>query len=81
LKAGPFEPTTHSAVVLCQVHDQVKSIAVERRQGAEKWERIGTLVPATPFVDKGATPSACYRARAISDAGESAYSNIACINR
>jgi hypothetical protein len=58
-------------------------VAVERRIGNGRWERIATQPGSTQFNDTTAPRGAevCYRVRAINDAGESAYSNIARIKR
>ena len=68
--------------LLWEVHGgPVRGILVERRQGDRgKWEEIAKLpASATSFTDpqppKGQT--ACYRVRAVNDAGVSAFSNIA----
>jgi hypothetical protein len=57
------------------------SVVVERRPGNHgSWERIAKLPPdATGYTDSqaGKGQTVCYRVRAVNDAGESAYSNIA----
>jgi hypothetical protein len=60
-----------------ELHGARKS-AVERRIGnTGRWERIATLDGST-FNDTAAPRGViCYRVRAINDAGESAFSNIA----
>jgi hypothetical protein len=77
-------------LVAWQVHAGSTKIAIERRIGTSPWTRIVTLPselgPGAPpgggrFSDSGSAKTACYRARAINDAGESAYSNIACVGR
>jgi hypothetical protein len=56
-----------------------REIVVERRQGDQgSWERIAKLpASATRFVDGKPVKANCYRVRAVNDAGESAFSNIA----
>ena len=52
--------------------------AIERRSGNEgPWKRISVLA-APEFIDHEAPRATvlCYRARALNEAGESAYSNI-----
>ena len=60
-------------------------LAVERRAGNNgKWERIAKLpASAAQYVDSNPASGQvnCYRVRAVNDAGESAYSNIARISR
>ena len=54
-------------------------VAIERRAGdTGRWERIATQPAGTQFTDTRAAGGqvACYRVRAVNDAGESAYSNI-----
>jgi hypothetical protein len=58
-------------------------VAIERRVGnTGRWERIATPTAASQFTDN-AVPlgTVCYRVRAINNAGESAYSNIARVSR
>ena len=56
--------------------------AVERRIGnSGRWERIATLEGASFNDTKAPGGLVCYRVRAINDAGESAFSNIARIRR
>ena len=58
-------------------------VAIERRAGNNgRWERIATPPAGTQFTDRS-TPggTVSYRVRAINDAGESAFSNIARVNR
>ena len=63
-----------------------KVTRLDRRIGrASLWETIGNIpvgiggnVAVETHLPAGTT---CYRARAVNDAGESAYSNIACVNR
>jgi hypothetical protein len=51
----------------------------ERRIGrGGKWEMIAD--PAS-MIDREASKEACYRLRRVNNAGESAYSNIACVGR
>ena len=56
-------------------------VAIERRVGnsGARWERIATESVGAQFRDRSAPRDGvvCYRVRAINDAGESAYSNIA----
>lgn len=69
-------------------------VAIERRAGSTgPWQRIATLSAApqsavsqfgvSQFNDTSAPHGSllCYRVRAINDAGESAYSNVARLNR
>jgi hypothetical protein len=69
-----------------QLHEGNPSkVAVERRMGntgSREWERIATQPPRTEFTDTGVPRGSvvCYRVRAINNAGESAYSNIARVN-
>ncbi len=59
-------------------------IAIERRIGnTARWERIATQPVSAQFSDATVPrgTDVCYRVRAINDAGESAYSNIARIHR
>jgi hypothetical protein len=59
-------------------------VAVERRIGnIARWERIATQPASAQFNDTTVPRGAdvCYRVRAINEAGESAYSNIARIKR
>ena len=59
-------------------------VGVERRTGNRgRWERIATQAAGTQFTDASAPRGSvvCYRVRAIDDAGESAYSNIARVNQ
>jgi hypothetical protein len=60
-------------------------IVIERRlERAGKWERRRAVVPTAVsirFSDGDAPKGACYRVRAINDAGESAYSNVACVKQ
>jgi hypothetical protein len=59
-------------------------VAIERRVGnTGRWERIATQPASTQFNDTTAPrgAEACYRVRAINDAGDSAYSNIVRIKR
>jgi hypothetical protein len=58
-------------------------VAVDRRIGNDgAWERISTQPSRTDFADAGVPKGSvvCYRVRALNDAGESAYSNIARVN-
>jgi hypothetical protein len=60
-------------------------VAVERRSGNRgTWQRVAKLpADAKSYRDTGA-PSGqalCYRVRALNEAGESAYSNIARVAR
>jgi len=59
-------------------------VAIERRIGnTGRWERIATRAQSQQFNDS-AMPrgtDVCYRVRAINDAGESAFSNIARITQ
>ena len=56
--------------------------AVERRIGnSGRWERIATLEGESFNDTKAPGGLVCYRVRAINDAGESAFSNIARIRR
>jgi hypothetical protein len=70
-----------SVTLRWQLHDGNPSkIAVERRAGGTgAWQRITTQPARTEFIDTGASRGSvvCYRVRAINNAGESAYSNIA----
>ncbi len=62
---------------------QPLKVAVERRIGnTGRWERIATQPASVQFNDTTVPRGAgvCYRVRAINDAGESAYSNIARIH-
>jgi hypothetical protein len=56
---------------------------VERRTGDRgQWTRLATQSPAGEFTDNGAPAGAlCYRVRASNQNGESAYSNVARIQR
>ena len=60
-------------------------VAIERREGnsGARWERIATPAASIHFSDPSAPRGnvVCYRVRAINDAGESAFSNIARIIR
>jgi hypothetical protein len=60
-------------------------VAIERRVGnsGARWERIATEAAGTQFTDSTAPRGSvvCYRVRALNDAGESAFSNIARVNR
>lgn len=60
-------------------------VAIERRIGNSggRWERIATEPAGTQFMDATAPrgPVVCYRVRALNQAGESAFSNIARVNR
>jgi hypothetical protein len=72
-------------------HGGTKQIAIERRAGTIAWQRVVTFpadqrigAPAGTGRFSDAAPkgtTTCYRVRAINDAGESAFSNIACVNR
>jgi hypothetical protein len=59
------------------------AIAVERRsENGERWQRIATLgATAAEFTDVHAGEGSCYRVRAISHNGESAFSNTARVSR
>ncbi len=63
------------------MHDgRPSKIAIERRAGnTGPWDRIATPPAGTQFTDTGAPRGSvvCYRVRAMNDAGESAFSNIA----
>lgn len=55
------------------------TVAVEARRKGGKWERVATMNRASKVWGWGDTTiGTCYRVRAGNDAGESAYSNIAC---
>ena len=58
-------------------------VAVERRVGTGQWQRVATQFAGTEFSDndvaRGSVVS--YRIRALNGAGESAYSNVARLNR
>jgi hypothetical protein len=58
-------------------------VAVERRVGTGQWQRVATQSAGTEFSDndvaRGSVVS--YRIRALNGAGESAYSNVARLNR
>jgi hypothetical protein len=59
-------------------------VAIERRAGnSGPWQRIATAAAASQFTDNAPPQGSvvCYRVRAINNAGESAYSNIARVNR
>jgi len=58
-------------------------VAIERRGGnTGRWERIATPAAASQFTDTAPPQgTVCYRVRAINNSGESAYSNIARVNR
>jgi hypothetical protein len=59
-------------------------VAIERRAGnTGRWERIATPAAAVQFTDNAPPQGSvlCYRVRAINNAGESAYSNIARVSR
>lgn len=85
----PLLPETPSGLTATRVgsgvelhwaaHEGARRIAVERREGHRgTWQRI-IETTASSFTDS-APPLAevlCYRVRAINDAGESAFSNIA----
>jgi hypothetical protein len=68
-----------------ELHDgQPSRVAVERRIGnSGRWERIATQPAPAQFSDTTVPRGSevCYRVRAMNDAGESAYSNIARIKR
>ena len=65
-------------------HDGAARIAIERREGnGGTWQRITAHATGSEFID-AKLPGAdliCYRVRAINDAGESAFSNIARVRR
>ena len=64
-----------------ELHDARRS-AVERRTGnTGGWERIATLEGSSFNDNKAPVGLICYRVRAINDAGESAFSNIARTHR
>jgi hypothetical protein len=72
----------NSAKLTWEVHGgDPTGIVVERRVGDRgSWERISKLpASATEYSDSGIDPAQglSYRVRAVNDAGESAYSNIA----
>ena len=60
-------------------------VAIERRVGnaGARWERIATEAAGTQFRDASAPQGSvvCYRVRAINAGGESAFSNIARVDR
>jgi hypothetical protein len=53
-------------------------VAIERRIGDGRWDRIATEAAGTEYVDhaESGTGTMSYRVRAINEAGESAFSNI-----
>ena len=62
----------------------ITGVVVERRLGASSsWQKIATLgAQSTTYTDSGAALSeASYRVRAVNNAGESAYSNVARVAR
>lgn len=74
--------TSGSAQLAWEVHGgNPTGVIVERRLGSRgAWERIAKLsASATRYADSHppAAPSLFYRVRAVNDAGESAYSNVA----
>jgi hypothetical protein len=82
--SGLTGQTSGSGVTLkWENHDSTKRIAVERRAGnAGRWERITMQSATTSYTDSGAPRGlACYRVRALNDAGESAFSNILRVER
>jgi hypothetical protein len=60
-------------------------VAIERRAGnaGTRWERIATEASGAQFKDSSAPSGTvvCYRVRGVNAAGESAFSNIARVNR
>ena len=64
---------------------EITGVAVERRQGDRgAWERLTKLAgDAKSYRDSDAASgqTLCYRVRALNTAGDSAYSNIACVTR
>jgi len=69
---------------LHQEEARPSKVAIERRAGNDgRWERIATETAAAAFTDSKAPrgPLVCYRVRALNDAGESAFSNIARVEK
>lgn len=81
LPEAPSGLVAQGASLKWELHDARKS-AVERRIGNRgRWERIATLEGSSFNDTKAPDGLICYRVRAINDAGESAYSNIARTHR
>ena len=62
---------------------ETSRIAVERRAGEGRWERVATQPAATRSFTDAQPPAGLvrYRVRALNDAGESAFSNIVRVSR
>jgi hypothetical protein len=63
-----------------QVHGNTITVAIERQDGNRgPWKRLATVPGSQHSFDVNAR--ACYRVRALNDAGESPFSNIVCVSR
>lgn len=57
-------------------------VEVRPIQFQSTWKRIDGFASKSDFIDTVSRNAfVCYRVRAVNDAGESAYSNVACVNR
>jgi hypothetical protein len=65
-----------------ELHGEASKVAVERRIGTGQWQRVSTQTAGAEYNDvsgvRGSIVS--YRVRALNNAGDSAYSNVARIN-
>ncbi len=65
-----------------EAHAETKQVVVERRAGEGAWQRIATIARNQREYQDATAPHGRrvqYRVRALNDAGESAYSNIATV--
>jgi hypothetical protein len=81
LNVGPIFPRGSLHFELSWASHGSSRFRLERRLGNSAWETL-RVTPLTHFEEVVPTTStACYRVRAVSAAGESAYSNVECVNR
>ena len=80
-----IEPLNHDSIgyLRWDLHGgSPTKIAIEQRDGdSGTWKRTQVVAPGTSVLGAARGAPACFRVRAINEAGESAYSNIVCGSR
>jgi hypothetical protein len=82
LTVNPWHTDMNGRELRWESHSPDAKFVIERREDHYGWVRVGQPISDPRYLDTQMVNSlVCYRIRAANSAGQSAFSNIACVGR